>query len=410
MTHSIDSSGPVALSPAESRKRLKEVALLFTRLGFTAFGGPPAHVAMMEDEVVGRRKWVDHQHFLDLLAAVNFVPGPNSTEMAIHLGHVRAGFAGLVTAGVCFITPAVLIILPLAYLYVKSGSLPQVTAAFGGINACVVAIIAAATIRFARSAVTDLFTAIVGVTSVLMALGADRFPQLQPELLILAAAAIAGAIYYGRPRIPSAPMMFAFLPLAVSPELNANLLRTFLLFLKVGVTLFGSGYVLVSYLQSGLVDQYHWLSKKELLDAIAVGQVTPGPLLTTATFVGYVLGAQKFGGGVVGGIVGGIVATIGIFLPSFFFLALLGTLLPKIRENKFARGMLRSMNAAVVALMAVVCWRLGAAALTYGGHWGSPDWISIAIVIASFAAIMIWDISTTWLILAAGLIGVVRLV
>jgi chromate transporter len=387
----------------ENRKsRLKEVALLFTRLGFTAFGGPAAHVAMMEDEVVTRRAWVDRRHFLDLVAAVNFVPGPNSTELAIHLGLIRAGFAGLVTAGVCFITPAVLIILPLAYLYVRSGTLPQVSAALIGINATVVAIVLAAAIRFARTAIDDVFTAVLVIVATIAGFATQRFPDIQPELLILASAALLGAIYYGRPR-PTLPNLAAvILPLAGSRQLPPNLIRMGLLFLRIGATLFGSGYVLVSYLQSSLVDQHGWLTKKELLDAIAVGQVTPGPLLTTATFIGYVLGAQKFGGGVPAGIVGAVIATIAIFLPSFLFIALLGRVLPRIRQNPHAAGALRAMNAAVVALIVVVCWRLGAAAFV---HDRSPQWLPITVATMTLIVLLKWNVNTTWIILASALIG-----
>jgi chromate transporter len=382
------------------------VAKLFLRLGFTAFGGPAAHIAMMEQETVYRREWIDRKHFLDLVAAVNFVPGPNSTELAIHLGWIRAGFAGLVTAGVCFITPAVLIILPLAYLYVRTGTLPQVSAGLVGINACVIAIIIAAAVRFARTAVTDVFTIIVAVAATVGGFLGNRFPDSQPELIILLTAAMFGSIHYGGPpKLPTvAPLL---LPLASSRQLAIDLARMALFFLRVGATLFGSGYVLVSYLQTGLVDHFHWLSKKELLDAIAVGQVTPGPLLTTATFVGYVLGAQKFGGGVGGGIAGGILATIAIFLPSFIFIALLGRVLQKIRENRYAAGALRAMNAAVVALIVVVCWRLGAAAFV---HDGTPDWLSIGIAVVSLIVLLVWNLNTTWLILASALVGAIRLI
>src|SRR4051812_6509433 len=186
----------------DHRHRLREVALLFTRLGFTAFGGPPAHVAMMEDEVVARRGWVDRRHFLDLLASVNFVPGPNSTELAIHLGYIRAGAPGLLAAGVCFITPAVLIILPLAWMYVTYGTLPQVNAALHGINACVVAIVAAALVRFAKSAITDRFTLILAVLAAVAGFALQRFPSLQPDLLILFTSALIGAIYYNRKNLP----------------------------------------------------------------------------------------------------------------------------------------------------------------------------------------------------------------
>jgi chromate transporter len=315
---------------------------------------------------------------------------------------------GLIVAGACFITPAVLIILPLAFVYVKSGALPQMQAAMSGINACVVAIVAAAAWRFAQTSIRDGFTTFIAIVAAVIGFVGIRYPQIQPELLALALAALIGAIYYARPR-PRVPLESAAalaLPLATSRELWNDLAKMSLFFLKVGATLFGSGYVLVSYLQIGLVDQFHWLTQRELLDAISVGQVTPGPLLTTATFIGYVLGAQKFGGGVTGGIIGAVAATGAIFLPSFLFILVLGRVLPRVRQNRYARGALDAMNAAVVALIVVVCWRLGAAALAPGGR---PDPFAIVIAAASLAAIVWKNVNATWLILASGVIGFVRL-
>ena len=387
-------------------RRLLEIAAIFTRLGFTAFGGPAVHVAMMEDEFVSRRGWLDRQHFLHLLASVNFIPGPNSTELAIHIGYIRAGVPGLIVAGVCFITPAMLIILPLAFFYVRSGALPQVAEAMRGINACVVAIVASAAWRFGVSSIRDGLTSIIAIAAGTIGFIGIGYPQIQPELLALTIAAVVGAIYYGRPRFQTdvAPLL---LPIAASSTFWRDMGKMSLFFLKVGATLFGSGYVLVSYLQTGLVDQFHWLDKRELLDAISVGQVTPGPLLTTATFIGYVLGAQKFGGGVIGGIIGGVTATVAIFLPSFLFILMLGRILPRIRRNRYARGALDAMNAAVAALIVVVCWRLGAAALAPTGR---PDTFAIVIAAASLAAILWKNVNATWLIIAAGLLGLLRLV
>lgn len=393
------------LTPGERRARLREIALFFTRLGFTAFGGPPAHLAMMEQEVVVRRKWIDRQHFLDLVSSVNFVPGPNSTEVAIHLGYLRGGVPGLFVAGACFITPAVLIILPLAYLYVRSGAVPQLASAMGLVNACVVAIVAAAATRFAREAIKDAATIAVAIMALVIGLAGERFPQIQPELLALGLAAAIGAIYYGRPK-PHTDLAPLLLPLAVSPAQWRDLGKTFLFFLRVGATLFGSGYVLVSYLQIGLVDQLRWLTQRELLDAVSVGQVTPGPLLTTATFIGYVLGAQKFGGGVTGGVLGGVTATVAIFLPAFLFILVLGRFMPRIRANRFARGALDAMNAAVVALIAIVCWRLGASALAPHGH---PDALAIIVAAASLIALLVWNVNATWLIVAAAALGLARM-
>jgi chromate transporter len=419
-------------SPPATRGRLREVALLFLRLGFTAFGGPAAHVAMMEDEVVTRRRWVDRQHFLDLVAAINFVPGPNSTELAIHLGLIRAGRAGLVVAGFCFIVPAVLIILPLAWAYCAYGTGPQALPRVGGmmsaIGAAVLGIIVAALWRFARTGIRDTFTTIVAVV---VAAGVgflpERYAPYQPELIALALAAIAGAMWYGRPRVPEEPeepgggggplgppvsdgargpgggnAPAAMLALGTGMPLDANLARMGLFFLKVGATLFGSGYVLVSYLRSGLVDQFHWLSETQLLDAIAIGQVTPGPLLTTATFAGYVIGHTTFGGGATGGVAGAVVATGAIFLPSFLFILVLGPLMQRLRHNRYARGALDAMNAAVVALILIVTIRLAGASFLANGalHVGN-----VLLSVFALAALLLLDLNSTWLVLIAAVLG-----
>ncbi|HTL28572.1 MAG TPA: chromate transporter [Tepidisphaeraceae bacterium] len=368
--------------------RLRELAKLFTKLGFTAFGGPAAHIAMMEDEVVARRQWLDRTHFMDIVAAVNFVPGPNSTELAIHIGQLREGFVGLVVAGFCFITPAVLIILAIAWAYVAYGTLPQVHSAMIGISAAVVAIVASALIRFARTGIKDSFTTIIAVFAFPAAILLRRYSNLQPEIVVLAIAAIVGAIWYGRPRVDRLPILALPLPAVAS-------IAWF--FFKIGATLFGSGYVLVSYLQSGLVVQRHWLTNQELLDAIAVGQFTPGPLLTTATFIGYLLGNRHFGGGIAGGVVAAIVATLAIFLPSFIFVAIFGPMLQRIRHNRYARGALDAMNAAVVSLILVVLINLGQAAL--------KDWLTILIACASLTLLLWRNINSTWIILSAGLLG-----
>ncbi|HEX8523648.1 MAG TPA: chromate efflux transporter [Tepidisphaeraceae bacterium] len=386
-------------SAAENRGRLKELALLFLRLGFTAFGGPSAHIVMMEHEVVVRRKWVDRRHFLDLVAAVNFVPGPNSTELAIHLGFIRAGFAGLAVAGVCFITPAVLIILPLAWMYVQWGALPQAAHVLSAINAAIVAIIGAALWRFSKSSVVDSFTGVVAAITVVFALVMSRFPQYQPDLIALGAAAVAGAIHYARPKaLHVTPLLIPLLNVD-----SRNLMRAALLFLKIGATLFGSGYVLVSYLQHNFVDQTDWLTRQELLDSIAVGQVTPGPLLTTATFIGYVLG-QRFLGTTLGAVVGAIACTVAIFSPSFLFIALLGRVLPRIRANRYARGALNAVNAAVMALIFVVVLRLGQSSLAPNGQMRV---LNVLIAAVSFALLAVWDVNSTWLVIGAGLVGAV---
>jgi chromate transporter len=371
------------------------VAALFTRLGFTAFGGPAAHIALMEEEVVVRRKWVDRQHFLDMLAAVNFIPGPNSTEMAIHLGLIRAGYPGLVVAGVCFITPAVLIILPLAYLYVRFGTMPQVQPALRGISAAVVALVVMMTIRMLepiRRDLPDLLLAIVSLAGVELL---RRVPHVQPEITLLVAAAIFGIARAEMQKRRALPM----LSLAAWPFVELGLF-----FLKVGATLFGSGYLLISYLQTGLVDSpRHWLTRTELLDAIAVGQFTPGPVLTTATFVGYLVGAKRFNGGTPGGILGAVVATLGIFLPAFLGIALLAPVLQRLRTMPTARAALDAMNAAVIGLVASAALHLGTAAF-YDPADRRVEWANVVIAVAALAAL--WrKVNATWVILAAGMVG-----
>jgi chromate transporter len=372
------------------RERLFELAKLFIKLGVTAFGGPAAHVAMMEDEVVARRQWLDRTHFMDIVASVNFVPGPNSTELAIHVGQLRAGFPGLLVSGTCFITPAVLIILPLAWAYARFGTLPRIHGAMIGISAAVVAIVASAMFRFAHSAIRDSFSVIIAISALALAMVLRRYSKLQPEIVVLALAAVAGAIQRGRLRLIHFPIL----------SLDGTALGAIAwFFFKVGGTLFGSGYVLVSYLQSGLVVQRHWLTNQELLDAVAVGQFTPGPLLTTATFIGYLLGNRHFNGGISGGILGAVAATVAIFLPSFLFVAFLGPMLQRIRHNRYARGALDAMNAAVVSLILVVLINLGMAALT--------DWLTILIAIVSLALLLWQNLNATWVIIVAGLLGLV---
>jgi chromate transporter len=404
----------------DARARLAEVAKLFLKLGFTAFGGPAAHVALMEEEVVNRRRWLDRQHFLDMVSAVNFVPGPNSTELAIHLGLLRAGWKGLVVAGVCFIVPAMMIVLPLAWFYVAYGAQPLVGDALVGIKACMVAIVAVALWRFAHTGIKDLFTAGVAVIAIVAAVLLQMFHIPQQELIILGVAALGGLFYYGKknraaaadtsPDVKHSPVPSRkSWPLVLFPAslgtlgYSAQVLQMVLFFLKVGATLFGSGYVLASFLHTGLVEQHRWLTERELLDAIAVGQVTPGPLLTAATFIGYVLGARTFGGGVGGGIASGVAATVAIFLPSFIFICVLGPILPRLRKNPKARGALDGMNAAVVSLIAVVTVWFAGSVLWQQGRF---DLFSAAVFTVALALMLFAKINPTWLIVASGVLGV----
>lgn len=383
--------------------RLREVALLFTKLGFIAFGGPAAHLSLMEDEVVTRRHWIDRQHFLDLVAAVSFLPGPNSTEVAINLGLIRAGWLGMFVSGACFITPAMLVILPIAWAYVTYQRLPQVRGIMFGINAAVVAIVAVACLRFGKAAVKDAFTTVVFLAAVGAEIALRQFHVGEPELIVLAAAGLAGALRHGRPRLPTAtaPLLTMIgLSAPQTVESWSGFVRLALYFLKIGATLFGSGYVLVTYLQSGLVEQYHWLTSRQLLDAVSVGQVTPGPLLTTATFIGFLRGHDLLGT-TWGGMLGGVVATIAIFLPAFFFVAILGVILPRIRGNPMVRGALDGMNAAVVALILVVTLQLGKAALFPLG------WANVTVALATLVALLAWRVNATWMILFGAVAGLI---
>ena len=381
--------------------RLREVAEVFLRLGFTSFGGPAAALALIEDEVVHRRKWLDRGHFLDMVATVNFIPGPNSTELAIHLGLLRAGFAGLVVAGVCFVVPAVLIILPIAWFYVRFGSLPQARHILYAINAVIVAIVAVAMGRFARTGITNSFGAVVATAAAAAGFACQYYKGSQPDLLILAIAAAVGMVWHNIPRKPTNLLLSLPAPwlgvAVLDPAARDNLWRMTLFFLKVGATLFGSGYVLVSYLQSGLVDHLHWMTPRQLLDTIAVGQITPGPLLTSATFAGYLLGRQTFNGGLFGGIASALLATGAIFAPAFFFIALFGPLLPRLRKNKLVRDALDGMNPAVVALILVVTVRLGIDALR--------GWPAMALFALSITLLWRWKINTTWIIVGAAIVG-----
>lgn len=377
------------MTPATTRGAgLGEVAWLFLKLGATAFGGPAAHVAMMEDEVVRRSGWLSHAEFLDMLGVTNLIPGPNSTEMAIHIGWHRARWAGLIVAGTCFILPAVLIVLALAWAYVRYGTRPEAAALFYGVKPVVIAIVLQALGRLGRTAMKSRALAAVGLIGlVLNVLGVN-------ELLILFGPGFAVALFDSmRKRLSqgTSPLMAVLsIPLAAIPAGAATpfgLWPLFLFFLKVGSVLFGSGYVLLAFLRADLVERWHWLSEAQLLDAIAVGQVTPGPVFTTATFIGYVLG----------GFSGATLATAGIFLPAFLFVAVSGPLVPRLRRSETAGAFLDGVNAASLALMAVVTWELGRASIV--------DVPTAALAAASAALLIRFRVNSTWLILAGGAFG-----
>lgn len=401
---------PPPLPPiARIHRPLLEVAAVFTKLGFTAFGGPAAHVALIEDQVVTRRRWIDRNHFLDIVSAINFIPGPNSTELVMHLGYLRAGFVGLCVAGICFITPAMLIILPIAYMYSRYGTLPAVTHILAMVSCAIVAIVAHAAWRFTAPMARNRFQLLIMLGAIAAMLLSRYFNIPQPELILLALAGFIGAARAFRPPPTITVQQLSLLPVAAAQQISFSyqlgefgrgMLSLCAILLKIGATLFGSGYVLVSYLRSDLVTSRGWLTEQQLMDAIAVGQFTPGPLLTTSTFIGYILGQGRFGGGHLGGIVGGALATIAIFLPSFIFVAILGPVLQKIRSHRVARNALDAMNAAVAALLICVTFELLILA-SRGSGW-------IGIIVIAAAAIALWkNINSVWIILAAIAIGVI---
>jgi len=370
---------------------VKHLALLFLRLGTLAFGGPAAHVALMEDEVVRRRGWLSREQFLDLVSATNLIPGPNSTELAIHIGYQQSGWTGLVVAGSCFILPAMLIVAGLAWAYVRFGALPEVTGLLYGVKPVVMAVVFQALWRLGRTAVKTPFLALTGVGAVtltvlgvhelLVLFGGGLFVTLArrgvrwrkpgPELLL--------PLYASAPFVPAA-VTTAVVPLGLWP--------LFLFFLKVGSVLFGSGYVLLAFLHADLVERWRWLSEGQLLDAIAVGQVTPGPVFTTATFIGYLLAGPA----------GAVIATVGIFLPAFVFVAISSPFVPRLRRSRTAGAFLDGVNVASLALMAVVSWQLGREAIV--------DFTTATLTVASLILLLRFRLNSAWLVLGGGLLGI----
>jgi len=368
------------------RERLREVAWVFLKLGTVAFGGPAAHVAMMEDEVVRRRRWLERDELLDLFGATQLIPGPNSTELAIHLGYRRAGWRGLLVAGLCFILPATLMVGAIAWAYVRYGALPQVDRVLYAIKPVIVAVVAQAAWGLGRSAVKTRFLGFLGVAALAATLLGVH------ELAILAGAGLASALArHGPAAVARASAWFALPALgpgvAVTGAQPFGLAPLFVFFLKVGSLLFGSGYVLLAFLRADLVDRFGWLTEGQLLDAIAVGQLTPGPVFTTATFVGYLLGGAP----------GAAVATVGIFLPAFVFVALSGRLVPRLRRSPIASAVLDGVNVASLALMVAVGLVLGRTALV--------DLPSVAIAAIAAVALVRFRVNSAWLVTGAAGLG-----
>jgi chromate transporter len=379
------------LDKSEQKLRLKEIASVFLRLGTTAFGGPAAHVAMMEDEIVKKRKWLNKEKFLDLYGATNLIPGPNSTELAIHLGYERAGWLGLILAGACFILPAMLIVLAFAIMYVRYGTLPEVSNILYGIKPVIIAIVVQALIRLGQSALKNKTTALVGMAVIILSfLGVN-------EILLLALAGLFMFVITNTPKLKKAnlysffPALLSFAVLVPSQLQKSGMSasRIFLSFLKIGSVLYGSGYVLIAFLESEFVERLGVLSSKQILDAVAVGQFTPGPVFTTATFIGYLIQGTP----------GAIAATIGIFLPAFVLVGLLNPFVPKLRSSKTVSNILDGINVASWGLMAVVSFKLGLSAII--------DTPTAILAAASLFVVFKYKINSAWIVLFGGIAGLV---
>jgi chromate transporter len=376
---------------------LSRLALFFLRLGTTAFGGPAAHIAMMEDELVRRRRWVPRDKFLDLLGAANLIPGPSSTEMAIFIGYLCEGWMGLLLSGVCFIVPAMVMVTAFAWAYVQYGNLPQIAWLLYGIKPVVIAIVLQALLGLGRTAVKNKFLAAMAAVNIIL-----DFLGVNPLVLLFGTGLIVGLRQgfiqdWRKHRIP---MLIMFLSACSFPvaayfasgshsagKVEFGLLPLFVFFLKIGSVVFGSGYVLLAFLHADLVDHWHWLTTTQLLDAIAIGQVTPGPVFTTATFIGYLLA----------GLPGALIATAGIFLPSFILVAIGSQVVPLLRRSAIAGAFLDGVIVASLALMAVVTWSLGRGAVID---------LPTALLASGSALLLIrFRLNSLWLVLGGGLIG-----
>ncbi|MBV9470611.1 MAG: chromate efflux transporter [Abitibacteriaceae bacterium] len=398
---------PQAKQPNDQPGTIGELALLFLRLGTVSFGGPLAHIALMEDEVVTRRRWLDRQHFLDLVGATNLIPGPNSTELAIHIGQLRAGWPGLIVAGTAFILPAMLIVLVLSYLYAHYGSLPQTEWLLYGVKPVVIAIIAQALWKFTRTALKGAFAAVIAIATV--ALVASGRNEVEVLILMAGIGLIAGGIKRAKLQpeesettkqsdaeppaetpVATPPKRWtpAFIGVgATSLAVAPPLWHLFLIFLKIGSVIYGSGYVLLAFLRADLVQHLHWITDRQLVDAVAIGQVTPGPVFTTATFIGYQIA----------GLPGALVATLGIFLPSFLFVGLLSILMDRLRQSVVMRQFLDAVNATSLALMGLVTYQLL--------HVSIINVATAVVALASLATLLSTRLNSAWLIAAGAIFG-----
>lgn len=372
-----------SLSNQEKKQRHREIAGVFFRLGTVAFGGPAAHVSLMEEEIVNKRGWLSREKFFDLYSLTNLIPGPNSTELAIHLGLERGGLWGLLLAGSMFILPAMAIVLLFAALYTAYGQLPDFSSALYGVKPVIMAIILQALYRLGKSVIKGWpQLMLVGLVVGLSLLGAGEVP-------LLLGLGFAMMLYKIRQKLSNKALGVSFVPLGMlaAPAAPLTLNTLFLTFFKIGSVLYGSGYVLIAFLEAEFVHRLGALSTQQLLDAVAVGQFTPGPVFTTATFVGYLIR----------GVPGALVSTLGIFLPSFLLVLVLHPLLPKMRASSWVSGALDGVNIASLGLMAAVSIKLGAA--TFVDGW------TVGLFAAAFLVLMKYKINSAWLILAGGGLG-----
>jgi chromate transporter len=375
----------------QQNHRLKELAQVFLRLGAIAFGGPAAHIAMMDDEVVKRRQWMSRDNLLDLIGVTNLLPGPNSTELAIHIGYERAGWAGLLVAGSCFILPAMILVWLLAIVYVRYQTVPQVEWLLYGIKPVIIAVVLQALWKLSKKAAKDTPTTIAGILAI-----AAYFAGLN-EILLLLLIGVAVMLIKNLHSGDQTTNGVYLLPLSgmlaqvgvATTAISLGWGSVFWFFLKIGSVLYGSGYVLLAFLQRDLVERHHWLTSQQLLDAVAIGQITPGPVFTTATFVGYLLAGNA----------GAIAGTLGIFLPAFLLVGIVNPWVTKLRQSTWAGGFLDGVNAASLGLMAGVTYTLGRAALI--------DWLTAIVAILSAIALVRFKINSVWLVVVGGLMGLV---
>jgi chromate transporter len=372
------------VNAANGQNKLREIALVFLRLGFLGFGGPAVHIAMMEEEIVRRRKWITSEHFLDLVGATNLIPGPNSTEMTMHCGYERGGWKGLWIAGLCFIGPAILITAVVAWAYQRYGQLPDVLPFIYGIKPAIIAVIAILMFRLAQKAVKSIWLGFLGLAAIMLAwLGVH-------EIALLFGMGALGMLLkvflqYRQNRLMGlAPVILLQAGAVIADD---KMVKLFSIFLKIGATLYGSGYVLFAFMDAELVSR-HWLTTAQLTDAIAVGQFTPGPVFSSATFVGWQIAGWS----------GALVASIAIFLPSFLFVGLLRPLIPVLRKSKWLSAFLDAVNVVAVALIFHVCLQMGADSI--------QDWRSTAIAVLAIVITYKYPrLNSAWTILGGALLG-----